>query len=265
MNYWWEIQTTTRDPEKSEELDVSIVIPTYGIEPALPSTIEETVRSIQPYHLSFEILIVHTPFRDSLQRMQNLEQRFAPVLRLIVERRRGYGLAFMTGFRLSRGRVIATLDADLTYPADQIGRLYSLLVESHLDFINTNRFKEHEAGAFRWQNYIGNGLLALITNTLFRTPFNDSQSGMWVFKKSIWKDLRCYGRHMEFSSEIKIEASQKHLRCAEVPVFFRRRRAGESRNSVKEGLKIALYIFAERVGLARRFSTVLRRSTTGAK
>lgn len=187
------------------------------------------------------------------------------MLRVVVERRRGYGLAFMTGFGLSRGRVIVTMDADLTYPADQIGRLHSLLVCSHLDFMNTNRFKEHETGAFRWQNYIGNGLLSLVMNSLFRTPFKDSQSGMWVFRRSIWKELKCNGRHMEFSSEIKIEASQKHLRCAEVPIFYRRRKAGKSSNSVEEGLKIALYILAERFGLAKWFSNILRRPMSRAK
>jgi glycosyltransferase involved in cell wall biosynthesis len=239
--------------------DVSVVIPTYGNEPALLQTIEEILQAYpQTKRKNLEILIVHTPKDGSELKIKKVEQEYAPMVRVIIENRKGYGIAYMTGFENARGNIIATLDADLTYPAKDIPQLCKALEIADADFITTNRLKEYEPGAFHWSHGFGNKFLTLFMNMLFMTGLHDSQSGMWIFKKSIWPKLDCVGLHWEFSSEIKLEAIQKRLRYLEIPIYYRRRRSGFSTNSVREGIKIAIFMLAKRIGLARSFA-VLRR------
>ena len=47
--------------------------------------------------------------------------------RVVVERRRGYGSAYLAGFAASRGRYIVMADADLTYDFDEIPRFVAAL------------------------------------------------------------------------------------------------------------------------------------------
>lgn len=241
------------------DFDLSVVIPTYGNEPALTRTIDEILQAYpQIKRENLEILIVHTPKDGSESIIRKVEQEYAPYVRVIIENRKGYGIAYMTGFENARGSIIATLDADLTYPAKDIPQLCKALEITNADFITTNRLKEYEPGAFHWSHGFGNKFLTLFMNLLFMTGLHDSQSGMWVFKKSIWPKLDCVGVHWEFSSEIKLEAIQKRLRYLEIPIYYRRRRSGFSTNSVLEGIKIAIFMLAKRIGLARSFA-VLRR------
>ena len=238
---------------------ISVVIPTYGEEPALPKTIEEIFTAYpSPKEKNLEIVIVHTPKDSSESSVREVEQQFAPYVRVIIEKRKGYGTAYMTGFNEAQGDIIATLDADLTYPAKDIPQLCKALINTDADFITTNRLQEYEPGAFHWSHGFGNKFLTLFMNILFMTGLHDSQSGMWVFKKSIWPKLDCVGLHWEFSAEIKLEAIQKRLRYLEIPIYYRRRRSGFSSNSVVEGIKIAMFMLAKRIGLARSF-VVLRR------
>ena len=234
---------------------VSVVIPTYGDEPALPETIEE-VLAVFPgaSRNTLEIIIVHTPQGDSEEKAMDISARFSPFVRVVTEKRKGYGIAYMKGFQAARNEIIVTLDADLTYPAHDIPRMIDVLVNNDIEFINTDRLKSFEDGAFHWSHGVGNRFLTILMNMLFMTDFNDSQSGMWVFRREAWSKLNCVGRHWEFSAEIKIEAARKNLRRREIPIHYRRRTEGESTNSVIEGVKIAMFLVAKRLGLGRNFA-----------
>ena len=52
----------------------------------------------------------------------------------------------------------------------------------------------------------GNWILSLAMSLLYFRWVRDSQSGMWVFRRSILKDMKLVSDGMAFSEEIKIEA-----------------------------------------------------------
>ena len=99
----------------------------------------------------------------------------------------------------------------------------------------------------------GNWLLTTIMKMLFGTPFTDSQSGMWIFKRYIWDKLYVYSSGMAFSQELKIEAHIRGFTCAEVPIKYRAR-AGETKlNTVRDGMKTVTHLFYKKFSLL--FST----------
>lgn len=141
--------------------------------------------------------------------------------RVIHEPRRGYGQAYQRGFKEARGDILCTMDADGTYPASALPDILEKLIREDLDFINTDRFSLMTNGVMPKTNKVGNAILNLVGHALFRLPFRDSQSGMWIFRASLLDKMRLRSTDMALSQEIKIEAACRlKARCAEIPVKY---------------------------------------------
>lgn len=171
--------------------------------------------------------------------------------RVIVEPRPGYGRAYKTGFEQAKGEVIVTGDADGTYPFDRAHALVAKLLGEGYDFLTTDRFAAPEAGAMSAKHRFGNWVLSTTARTLFLIRVRDSQSGMWVFRKAILRDLRLVSDGMAFSEELKIEAFRRRsLKCTEVPIPYRVR-VGEAKiEGTADGLRNLRFLFAKRLGAA---------------
>jgi glycosyltransferase involved in cell wall biosynthesis len=190
--------------------------------------------------LEYEVLVVDTNSKD---RTREIAAEKGAVV--VDEPRRGYGRAYKTGFERSKGEVIATLDADCTYPAEEIPVLYRMLVEKDLEFITTNRFAQLEEGAMTVKHRFGNFALTFVSNLFFGVRIKDSQSGMWVFRRSILDRLVLSDDGMPMSEEIKIEAFRK-ARSVEVPIAYRRRVGEVKLSSWKDGWKNMKFLFRKR-------------------
>jgi glycosyltransferase involved in cell wall biosynthesis len=221
-----------------EKGKVSVIIPTMNEEKSIGLVIDEVNKALgsRPH----EILVVDTNSKDRTREI--VVERGAV---LVDEPRRGYGRAYKTGFEKASGEFLATLDADMTYPASEIPSLLDMLESRDLDFITTNRFASIQKGAMGAKHRFGNWVLSATTRLLFRVKVKDSQSGMWVFRKSILKDLVLESDWMAFSEEIKIEAFKKS-RAAEVPITYRLRLGDVKLNSWNDGFGNLKYLFRKR-------------------
>jgi glycosyltransferase involved in cell wall biosynthesis len=172
--------------------------------------------------------------------------------RVIVEPRKGYGRAYKTGFQHAKGEVIATADADATYPVADLPKLLRLLDDEKLDFLTTDRFAELDEGAMKPSHKVGNWMLSTTARVLFMRSIRDSQSGMWVFRRAALEHLTLTANGMPFSEEIKIEAFRSpKLRCKEVPIRYRVRVGEVKLNSWDDGLENMLFLWRKRFGFTR--------------
>jgi glycosyltransferase involved in cell wall biosynthesis len=193
--------------------------------------------STSPY--SYEVLIV------DLSQDRTREIAASKGAKVIDEPRKGYGRAYKSGFEAATGEIIATLDADCTYPAEDIPKLADMLQSEKLDFITTDRFAAMEEGAMSGMHRFGNKLLTLTSRVLFNVKFHDSQSGMWVFRREALSGLELIDDGMPFSEEIKIEAFRK-LRAKEVPIVYRKRVGEVKLSSWKDGWKNFKFLWKKR-------------------
>ena len=105
---------------------------------------------------------------------------------MIREEVRGYGRSYKRGFSEATSDLIITLDGDHSYPVDALSYLIEAFLHLDVDFLNASRFPvrdraRHELQATRF----GNLVLSLAMSLLFFRWVRDSQSGMWVFRRSI--------------------------------------------------------------------------------
>ncbi len=92
---------------------------------------------------------------------------------------------------------------------------------------------------------LGNKALTFTTNLLFHVWIKDSQSGMWVFHRSLLDRLDLTSDGMALSEEIKIEAFRKG-KAREVPIEYRRRVGEVKLSSWKDGYKNIRFLFTKR-------------------
>jgi len=223
---------------------VSVVIPALNEEEAIEAVVLAIPRDeLRRMGFEVEVLVIDNGSEDrtaELARKAGAEVVFEP--------NRGYGRAYKTGFDNVQGQIIATADADLTYPVEDIPELVKLLEEENLDFITTNRFAKMESNVMSPRNRLGNGVLNLTTRLFFRIDLKDSQSGMWVFRKDLLNSMHLNSDGMPFSEELKLEACHfAKCRWREVPIEYRDRVGKVKLSGWRDGLLNLCYLFRKRL------------------
>ncbi len=157
--------------------------------------------------------------------------------RVIREHVRGYGRAYKKGFSVATGDVIITLDGDHSYPPDAISYLLEAFLHLEVDFLNASRFPVRDRQAMSFKHKFGNFVLSVAMSLLYFRWVRDSQSGMWVFRRSILEEMNLTSDGMAFSEEIKIEALKSpRVRFAEISIQYSSRLGEIKLNPWRDGI-----------------------------
>jgi glycosyltransferase involved in cell wall biosynthesis len=209
---------------------VSVVIPCLNEAENIEACVSAARQALGRMDVPGEIVVADNGSEDDSARLA--EQAGA---RVVVERRRGYGSAYLAGFAASRGRYIVMADADLTYDFNEIPRFVAEL-EKGAEMVIGDRMDNIQPGAMPWlHRYVGNPILTGLLNLFFRTGISDAHCGMRAVRSDVLTrlDLRTTG--MEFASEMVIRASKEKLKIAEFPIEYHPR-GGESKlSSFRDG------------------------------
>jgi len=201
---------------------VTILIPTLNEEKGIGPTLDSIDRkAFAALGWDLELLIIDGNSKDRTR--EEAESRGA---RVLIEPRRGYGRAYKEGFKAATGDIIVTGDADGTYPFERAHEFAQMLLHQDLDFINCDRYGRLEQGAMSGKHLLGNWVLSTTARLLFAVRLRDSQSGMWIIRRSALAKVgfEQLSEGMAFSQEIKIEFLKgPGLRFSEVPSSLRPR------------------------------------------
>jgi len=209
---------------------VSIVIPCLNE----AGNIEECVRRaklvLEEHDIPGEVVVADNASEDDSAQLA--AQAGA---RVVHEPRRGYGSAYLAGFAAARGEYIVMLDADLTYPFEEIPRFVREL-QNGAQLVMGDRMDNIQPGAMPWlHQYVGNPLLSGILNLFFRTGIRDAHCGMRGLRRDVLPQLDLRTTGMEFASEMVIRASKEKLDIREFPIAYHPR-GGESKlSSFRDG------------------------------
>ena len=209
---------------------VSVVIPCLNEAENIESCVKAALGAIERMGVPGEVVVADNNSEDDSVRLA--QEAGAHV---VIERRRGYGSAYLAGFAASKGRYIVMADADLTYDFDEIPHFVEEL-QAGAELVMGDRMDNIQPGAMPWlHRYIGNPILTGLLNLFFRTGISDAHCGMRALRREVLPrlDLRTTG--MEFASEMVIRASKENLRIAEFPIEYHPR-GGESKlSSFRDG------------------------------
>ncbi len=213
---------------------ITVIIPCLNEEQGI-----ERVLTRMPEFVD-EVIVVDN---GSTDRTSDVARSFGA--KVVREDVRGYGRAYKTGFSQATGDIIITLDGDHSYPPDAISYLLEAFLHLEVDFLNTSRFPVRERAAMSIKHKFGNLILSLSMSVLYLRWVRDSQSGMWVFKRSILKDMKLVADGMAFSEEIKIEAL-KRARFEEISIQYSSRLGEIKLNPWRDGFANLWFLVQKR-------------------
>jgi glycosyltransferase involved in cell wall biosynthesis len=126
------------------ECDLSIVVPLFNEEESLPELMSWIDRVL--HNRAYEVVFVDDGSSDgSWQVVQSLKEQFGDkVVGISFARNQGKSAALHTGFKVVRGKVVITMDADLQDSPDEIPELERRIVEEGFDLISGWKKKRHD-------------------------------------------------------------------------------------------------------------------------
>ena len=220
------------------DLTISVVIPCYNEEDGVREVIGRIPKAVD------EVVVVDNNCTDGTAKVAA-----GLGARVVAEPVPGYGAAYKAGLRAASQDVIVTLDGDGTYPPEEIPRLVDTLVDRGWDFLSASRFPLSDPAAMHLSNRIGNWVLTVAAGVLFLRPLRDSQSGMWVFRRTCLERLRLTSNGMAFSEEIKLEAVARGLRFGEAHIRYGSRVGEVKLQKWRDGWNNLSFLFRRRFGL----------------
>jgi len=209
--------------------ELSIIIPCLNEEEAIASCLLEVQKAIKEYSLAAELIVVDNNSKDKSAAIVRSYQNSFPELQLVREEREGYGLAYLKGFTVARGKYIFMADADSSYDFLEINKFLDKLKVGY-DLVVGNRF----AGlmvkkSMSWSHrYLGNPFLSFLVRFFFQVKINDIHCGARAISRAALDRINLHTGGMEFASEMIIKASRQKLKITEIPINYRPR-LGESK------------------------------------
>lgn len=217
-------------------MKISAVIPTINEEKTI-GTVIDSLNKIR----DIEVIVVDTNSTDDTRKIA--EEKGA---RIIDQPMRGYGRAYKTGLKEVTGDIVVCLDGDGTYPPEIVEPLIRIMEINEVDFISCDRMTLRTSVNYTTLHYVGNSILNATINIFFKVRMNDSQSGMWVFKRSLYESMGPLSDGMSFSQDIKIEAVRRG-KFMEVPVKYGVRITKPKLKTWRDGFNNLFYLFIKRV------------------
>jgi glycosyltransferase involved in cell wall biosynthesis len=157
-----------RQPLPAIVPEVTVVVPMHNEIENLPGTLERIASAAEDTGHTFEVVAVDDGSTDTtLNRLRTMAEADS---RLRVESypvNRGRGYALRRGFAAARGRIIVTIDADLSYSPEHIGLMLRILEEQpEVDFVVGSPYAEgggtvHVPKGRLWISRWGNRILGM--------------------------------------------------------------------------------------------------------
>ncbi|WP_411149777.1 glycosyltransferase family 2 protein [Streptomyces sp. A30] len=239
---------------------LSIVIPALNEAENLPAVMASIPRvELMEAGWATEVIVVDNASTDD-----TAEVARSLGATVVSQPRRGYGNAYIAGFDAATGDVIATGDADCTYPFDALPHLLHILDARNVEFMTTNRLGRENRHAMKPSHTIANHALSGLSRALFRNGLRDSQSGMWIFQRHVWTGIEVRSPGMAFSQEIKNAATRAGFRCLEVPIEYRVRGGEVKLNALPDGVANLRQLFEHKLR-DNRFRTTPARMVPAAE
>ena len=227
---------------RMNEAKVSIILPALNEAGTIGKVIDEIPKqALEQEGYSIEVLVVDNGSTD--QTAQIAREKGATV---ITESRRGKGRAVRTAFEQVNADFVFMLDADYTYPATYIPDMLKLLNQGFSVVIGSRLKVKREKGAISRLNIIGNHLLTLMANILYRARISDLCTGYWGFKGEVIPRLNLSATGFNLEAELFSQVAKNGYRIGEVPIHYRRRPSTSKLHSIKAGLSIGRMLIARR-------------------
>jgi len=207
------------------------VLPTYEERENIERLLPEVATVLTG--LSYEIVVVDDRSPDGTgDAVLRFRAQGYPARLVSKERKEGIGAALRVGYCESRGAVILSMDADLSFKAADLLRLYARIQQGADLVIGTRHSAastyEAPTRAIRVKRFVsaaGNRVLCRLSGI----PLTDFSGNFRAIRREVWRAIETTENTNTLLFEMILKAYVKGFKVAEVPVTFADRRYGTSK------------------------------------
>jgi glycosyltransferase involved in cell wall biosynthesis len=241
------VNETAADNEavrRSNGAVVCVIIPCLDEESAIGGVVE----AVRAQGVA-EIIVVDGGSRD-----HTVELAAAAGARVVIEKRRGYGLAVQAGIAAlpDDTDVVVFIDGDGSDRAELIRALVLPIVEGQVAFVHGSRIRgEREAGSLSVSQIVAGYVAGLLLHLIYGAHFTD-MSPFRAIRRDTLLPLGMRETTYGWNLEMLMRVAAADIPCAEIPVGQRRRLGGSSKVSGNPvaAIKAAWSILATFIRLA---------------
>jgi glycosyltransferase involved in cell wall biosynthesis len=218
------------------DLEISIVVPVLNERESLPHMHKELTDTLQAVGKSYEIIFVDDGSTDgSVEVVRDIVASDDAVVLVELRRRFGKSTGLQAGFRVSRGEIVITLDADLQDDPKEIPRFLEAL-ENDYDLVSG--WKEDRKDPL--MKTIPSKFFNFVTAKMSGLKLRDFNCGFKAYRREVIDDLNIYG---ELYRYIPVVVHAKGFRVGEIAVSHRARQFGESKYGLERFIRGPLDLF----------------------
>ena len=172
-------------------MDISVVVPLIDEAESLPE-LEAWIRRVMiDNNYSYEIIFVDDGSSDnSWCVIQQLKENNPHVKGIKFQRNYGKSAALNEGFKIAKGDVVITMDADLQDSPDEIPELRRMVLEDNYDIVSGWKKK-------RYDNTFSKNIPSKFFNAATRRAsgikLHDFNCGLKAYKNKVIKSIEVYG------------------------------------------------------------------------
>lgn len=172
-------------------MNISVVVPSFNEAESIPELYKWIVRVMKAHTFTYEIIFVDDGSTDSSWDIIEGLNKKDPCVRGI-KFRRNYGKspALYCGFKMAKGEVVITMDADLQDSPDEIPELYRMITEDKYDLVSGYKQKRYDPLSKTVPTKLFNATARRVSGIKNLHDFN---CGLKAYRLDVVKNIEVYG------------------------------------------------------------------------
>ncbi len=231
MKHSWEEEAETGDENR---VDVSVVIPVYNEEEALPHLRDALKGALEKIDRTWEVILVNDGSgdrsREKMDEIARADERFAAIH---LRRNFGQTAAMSAGFDHARGDVIVAMDADLQNDPRDIPKLLDKIDEGYDCVSGWRKDRQDDWFTRILPSKAANWLISTVTGV----RLHDYGCSLKAYRREIIEDVQLYGEMHRF---IPALARWAGAHITEVVVSHHAREFGTSKYGLSRTIRVFL-------------------------
>jgi glycosyltransferase involved in cell wall biosynthesis len=215
----------TNATEQRDYAMLSVIVPVYNER----STLAEVVRRMRAVDLPvlLQVIVVDDGSNDGSDKVLGaLEDSTVHVFKH--PHNLGKGAAIRTGLAEAKGDLVLVQDADLEYDPNDWPKLLDPILRGKARVVYGSRFTGERKNMLPL-HWIGNRVLSLLTNILYRSTLSDMETCYKLFDAQVLEGITVTSNRFEFEPEITAKILRRGYRIYEVPISYAGREPHEGK------------------------------------
>jgi len=171
-------------------MDLSVIVPLFNEEESLPELADWIFHVVDDNKLSAEVIMIDDGSTDtSWEVIKKLSAKDKRIQGIKFQRNYGKSAALFTGFKVAKGDVVITMDADLQDSPDEIPGLYKMIKEENYDLVSGWKKKRYDPISKTLPSKFFNWTARRVTGI----KLHDFNCGLKAYKNKVIKSIEVYG------------------------------------------------------------------------